>query len=105
MKNKLFPYNCINLVLRNNELDENIGKYINFSNLKQLLIKGETENSEEFNLKLKKIKIELFYFLHDLFLDQIFLGNEIIFITENDILWNSENEKFYLNCKFIFFKF
>lgn len=92
MKNKKFPFNYLDISLTWDQAREN-KNYVQLAKAfhnEKIISDGANNKVEDINLKTK-----LFYFLHDLFLDNIFLGNNLSNITDCDIYWDKFNKKFY----------
>jgi len=96
LKKLKFPLNCIELFINNSDLKSKCHENLS---LTELFDKNLSINTDEYKTTFtKKIKIKLFNFLHDLFIDQIFLGNELFFLIDEQIHWNTKDEKFFIQC-------
>ncbi len=101
MKKLKFPLNCIELYMTDYRIEAGVENVIRLREyIDKIKIKSTLDNHTNTN---KNIKIKLFYFLHDLFMDQIFLGSNLFWITDTDIYWNEEKQKFFLLCKSSYF--
>jgi hypothetical protein len=102
MKKLKFPFNCITLNLNEYQIKTEDNT---ISNLKVLFENNkyatEKEDKNTFN---KNLKIKLFNFLHDLFVDQVFLGNEFIYVTDLAIHWSATNQKFFIISNIFFYQ-
>jgi hypothetical protein len=99
MKKLKFPLNCIELFINDSDLKSICQENLT---LTELFDKNVSINTEEYKTNFSKnIKIKLFNFLHDLFIDQIFLGNELFFLIDEQIHWNAKDEKFFIKCMII----
>lgn len=99
---KKFPFNCITLNLNDSQIKT---KGNNILNLKLLFENYKYANEEEDQVSISKnLKIKLFGFLHDLFIDQVFLGNEFNYVTDLYILWSEIDQKFFIMSNLFFLK-
>ncbi len=102
MKKLKFPYNCIELFVNDNQIKTEI---YNKKNLRLLFDNFKFSSLEEDpKIIYKNIKIKLFNFLHNLFIDQVFLGNKFMYLSDLDIHWSILDEKFFIISNTIFEK-
>ncbi len=98
MKNLIFPYNCIEILLNDDKNQVKKDHLIPINDLFEKNLDGNILEESLNKLNTKELRKKLFYFLHDLFLDHIFLGNDLVYLTEFDIFWDSLKQKFFLKC-------
>ena len=92
---KFFPLKNINIYLSENDMLINTNLKSLHNIFIDLKIKTfEKNNQENIIIKNKEnFKIKLFNFLYDITIDQIFSGNDFIYITDYDIHWDAIKEK------------
>jgi hypothetical protein len=92
---KFFPLKNINIYLNENDILTNINLKSLHNIFIDLKIKIFEKNKHE-NIVIKNkenFKIKLFNFLYEITIDQIFSGNDFIYITDYDIYWDMQKEK------------
>jgi len=103
MEKSKFPYNCIEIKLNENDYKNKKENFLLLKAMTEITSKN-TDECSKINIEIKEYKKKLFYFLHDLFLDHIFLGNDLNYVTDLDIIWDIKSRKFYLKCIYSFFE-
>ena len=95
--NNFLLTNLKNLYQKESEIEEN-ANLITLNNLffnLKIKNKGEKPSEDEKRKEyIKKIQKKLLKFLYEITLDNIFLGNELPYITDYDIYWDKKEEIF-----------